>query len=203
MRDAINRAARRVPTAAVYALGAMPFAWLVVQAATNGLGPDPVKVIEHRLGELGLQFLVATLCVTPLRWAGINLVRFRRALGLLAFAYISLHLAAWGLLDMGMRWSEIAADLVKRPYIIIGMIGFAAMLPLALTSTNAAIRRMGPVAWTRLHRLTYVAALAGALHYVVLVKAWPVEPFLYLGAVLALLALRAVRSTRSGAPRPA
>jgi sulfoxide reductase heme-binding subunit YedZ len=188
--DRINALARRVPVNAVYLAGFLPFLWIVWLTLTNALGPDPVKEIELRLGELGLQFLVAGLMITPLRWAGVNLIRFRRAIGLLAFFYVATHLMAWAILDMGLRWSEIAADLVKRWYIIIGMVGFAAMVPLAVTSNNRSIRRLGAGAWNRLHRLTYVAALAGAIHYVVLVKAWPIEPLLYLAAVLILLAAR-------------
>jgi sulfoxide reductase heme-binding subunit YedZ len=188
--DRLNQLARRLPTTVIYAAGVLPFLWIVWLAVTNGLGPDPVKAIELRLGELGLQFLVAGLVITPLRWAGLNLIRFRRAIGLLAFFYVAMHLAAWVVLDMGLRWSEMANDLIKRWYIIIGMVGFAAMVPLAITSNNRSIRRLGAAAWARLHRLTYIAALAGALHYLVLVKAWPVEPLLYLGAVVALLAAR-------------
>jgi methionine sulfoxide reductase heme-binding subunit len=192
--ETINRLARQTPTWAVWALGLVPLLLLVWQAVAGGLGPDPVKAIEHRLGELGLQFLIATLCITPLRWAGLNLIRFRRALGLLSFSYVTLHLATWVSLDLAFRWSEIGADLIKRPYIIVGMAGFACMLPLALTSSNRAIRGMGPTAWRRLHRLTYVAALAGAGHYLLLVKAWPPEPVLYSAAVLALLAARVAHS---------
>ena len=166
--DRLNALARRVPTWVVYSLGAVPLAFFVWGAASNDLGADPVKAIEHQLGLLGLQFLLASLAVTPLRRFGLNLIRFRRALGLLAFAYVSLHLVAWVWLDMGLRWSEMAVDLWKRPYIIAGMVGFAALLPLALTSTNAAIRRMGPVAWGRLHKLAYLAILAGILHFVLL-----------------------------------
>lgn len=192
--DRLNQLARRTPTAVVYAAGILPFLWIVWLTVTNGLGPDPVKAIELRLGELGLQFLVAGLIITPLRWAGLNLIRFRRAVGLLAFFYVAMHLTAWVALDMGLRWSEMANDLVKRWYIIIGMLGFAAMIPLAITSNNRSIRKLGAAAWARLHRLTYIAALAGAIHYVVLVKAWPVEPLLYLGAVLALLGARLWRN---------
>jgi methionine sulfoxide reductase heme-binding subunit len=192
--DRANQLLRRIPVNAVYLAGVFPFVWIVWLTFTNGLGPDPVKAIELRLGELGLQFLVAGLVITPLRWAGLNLIRFRRAIGLLAFFYVAMHLLTWVVLDMGLRWEEMAADLVKRWYIIIGMVGFAAMVPLAITSNNGAIRRLGAAAWGRLHRLTYVAALAGALHYVVLVKAWPVEPLLYLGAVCLLLLARVWRN---------
>lgn len=190
--DRANALARRVPTRAVYLLGCVPLVLLVWGAVTGGLGVEPVKAIEHRLGELGLQFLLASLAITPLRRLGLNLIRFRRALGLLAFFYISLHLVAWVWLDMGLRWAEMAADLVKRPYVILGMVGFLALLPLAATSTNAAIRAMGPVAWGRLHRLAYVAILAGILHLVLLSKVWTVEVLVYAGLALALLGVRLI-----------
>ncbi|MCF8487116.1 MAG: protein-methionine-sulfoxide reductase heme-binding subunit MsrQ [Rhodobacteraceae bacterium] len=188
--DRINTLARRVPTALVWAGGLVPLAWLVWAAAVNELGPDPVKGIELRLGLWGLQFLIASLCITPLRRIGLNLIRFRRALGVLAFVYIALHFSAWVVLDMGLRWNEITADLIKRPYIIIGMVGLLCLAPLAATSTNAAIRKIGPTRWKRLHRLAYVAGTAGALHFVVLVKGWQLESLLYAAVVGALLLVR-------------
>jgi methionine sulfoxide reductase heme-binding subunit len=194
--DRLNGAARRVPAWAVYGVGLVPLAFLVWGAVAGSLGVDPVKVIEHRLGELGLQFLLASLTITPLRRLGLNLMRFRRALGLLAFGYVALHLMAWVTLDMGLRWSEMAADLWKRPYVILGMAGFLVMLPLAATSSNAAIRKLGPLAWGRLHRLAYVALAAGVLHLVLLSKVWSVEVLVYSGVGLALLVLRLM-------PRPA
>lgn len=201
--DRMNQIARRVPVNVVYLAGVLPFLWIVWLAFTGGLGVDPVKAIELRLGELGLQFLVAGLLITPLRWAGLNLMRFRRAIGLLAFFYVGTHLLTWVILDMGLRWEEMAADLVKRWYIIIGMVGFVAMVPLAITSNNAAIRRLGAATWQRLHRLTYVAALAGAIHYVVLVKAWPVEPLIYLGVICLLIGARLWRNRRRSTPQAA
>ncbi|MDX5403833.1 MAG: protein-methionine-sulfoxide reductase heme-binding subunit MsrQ [Rhodobacterales bacterium] len=199
--DRLNALTRKVPTWVVYGLGAVPLVVLVWGAVTGGLGVDPVKAIEHRLGELGLQFLLASLAITPLRRIGLNLIRFRRALGLLAFAYVGLHLVAWVWLDMGLRWTEMAADLAKRPYVILGMAGFVVMIPLALTSTNAAIRRMGPVAWGRLHRLAYVAILAGLLHLVLLSKVWTAEILVYSALGLVLLAVRLLprRARRSPA----
>ncbi len=191
LAEAINRGARRLPTAAIYAAGMVPLAWLVWAAATGGLGIDPVKEMEHRLGLWGLQLLILGLCVTPLRrYAGVNLIRFRRAVGLVAFAYILLHFLVWLVLDMGLLWQQALADIAKRPYVTVGMLGLVALMPLALTSNDWSVRRLGAAAWRRLHRLTYLAALAGGVHYLWLVKAWPVEPFLYLGAILALLALR-------------
>jgi sulfoxide reductase heme-binding subunit YedZ len=188
--DRVNSLARRVPTWVVYASGLLPLAWLVWGAVANDLGADPVKAIEQRLGLVGLQFLLASLAITPLRRLGLNLIRFRRALGLTAFLYVSLHLAAWVWLDKDLRWAEMAADLVKRPYVILGMVGFAVMLPLAVTSTNRAIRALGPVAWGRLHRLAYVAILAGVLHFLLIQKVWTVEVLIYLGLTLGLLGLR-------------
>lgn len=199
--DRVNSLARRVPTWVVYGLGAVPLAFLVWGAAFGGLGVEPVKEIEHRLGELGLQFLLASLAITPLRRIGLNLIRFRRALGLLAFFYVTLHLLAWVGLDMGLRWSEMAADLWKRPYVILGMIGFVALLPLALTSTNAAIRRLGPQAWGRLHKLAYVAILAGILHLTLLSKVWTTEVLIYSALALGLLGLRLL--PKSARRRPA
>ena len=193
----INQRLRRIPAWPVYLLGAIPFALLVVQAFTGDLGADPVKFIERDLGLWGLKFIVAGLCVTPLRWAtGVSLIKYRRAIGLLAFFYVALHLTTWVTLDLQFRWAEIGADLIKRPYIIVGMIGFTALLPLAITSNNLSVRKMGAAVWQKVHKLTYVAALAGAIHYMMLVKAWPLEPILYLGAVILLLAARAWRVWR-------
>ena len=190
--DRLNALARRVPTWVIYGLGLVPLGLLVWGAVFGGLGPDPVKAIERGLGKRGLQFLLASLAITPLRRVGLNLVRFRRALGLLSFLYISLHLVAWVWLDMGLRWSEMLADLTKRPFVILGMIGFLVMIPLAATSWTGAIRRMGAAAWQRLHKLSYVAILAGVVHQALLSKVWTVEVLLYLGLGLGLLALRLV-----------
>ena len=107
-----------------------------------------MKAIENDLGLWALRFLLASLAISPLRWLGLNLLRFRRALGLLAFGYAALHLTAWIGLDLGLRLSQAVEDMVKRPYVLVGMLGFAAMLPLALTSTKASIRRMEPRAGT-------------------------------------------------------
>lgn len=194
--DRLNSALRRLPNWAVYLGGVMPFLWLAWNVVQGDLGPDPVKAVEHRLGELGLQFLIASLAVTPLRRVGLNLVRYRRALGLLAFGYVALHLTAWVWLDMGLRWSEVAADLWKRPYIVVGMLGFAALLPLAATSSNAAIRRMGPLAWRRLHRLAYVAVVAGVLHLLLLAKVWTLSELTYAAVAILLLGSRLVPTAR-------
>lgn len=193
--DRINAFARRVPTWVVWLLGLMPLVFLVWGALTDSLGVDPVKAIERGLGERGLQFLLASLAITPLRRFGLNLLRFRRALGLLSFVYVVLHLTAWVWLDMGLRFDEMITDLYKRPYVILGMVGFLAMLPLAVTSSNAAIRRMGAATWARLHRLTYAAILAAILHLVLLSKVWSGEILVYLVLTALLLGFRLLPRT--------
>jgi len=186
----INGALRGVPTWPFYLLGGViPFWWLYL-GLTGGLGVEPIRELEHRLGELALQVLIASLAITPLRnLTGVALIRFRRMLGLLTFYYIVLHLLVWLVLDVQII-GQIWADILKRPYITVGMVAFVLMIPLALTSNNLSIRKMGPLGWRRLHRLVYVSAVLGAIHFVLLVKGWQIEPLLYLAAILALLAAR-------------
>lgn len=189
--NTVNGWSRKVPTWVIYSLGAVPFLWLVMQLFSGQLGVDPVKELEHELGELGLQFLIAGLTITPLRdHLRINLVKFRRAIGLLAFFYIFAHLLVWLVLDIQLLWGQIWGDILKRPYITIGMLGFTLLLPLAMTSNNWSVRKLGAAGWRKLHKLTYFAVLAGSVHFVMVVKGWQVEPFIYLGIILVLLALR-------------
>lgn len=193
-----NRGLRKVPTAVVWLGGMIPALWLVWLLFQGRLGPDPVRPLEHGLGIWSLRFLIAALCVTPiLRATGVNLIRFRRALGVLGFGYAVPHLLVWLLLDIQLRWDEIGRDLVKRPYITIGMFALVLLVPLALTSTDSAIRRMGAAGWRRLHLLAWPATLAGAIHYMMVVKAWPPQPMVYLGLVLGLGALRLGRIRRA------
>ncbi|MGB3147199.1 MAG: protein-methionine-sulfoxide reductase heme-binding subunit MsrQ [Paracoccaceae bacterium] len=187
----INKVLRLVPPPVIYGAGLAWSAWLFWQATTGALGVDPVKGLEHALGKQGLQLLLAGLCITPLRrFAGVNLLRFRRAVGLTAFYYIILHFLSWLVLDMGLLFSQALGDIAKRPYVTIGMASLLLLLPLAVTSNDWMVRRLGALRWQRLHRLTYPAVILGALHYVWLVKAWPLEPFVYLGLALGLVALR-------------
>ena len=186
----INGALRRVPTWLLYVAGALLPAWYFYLGVAGRLGVDPIKGLEHQLGEIALYGLVATLAVTPLRrLTGVNLVRYRRAMGLVTFFWVVCHLLTWLILDVGIP-SQIWADILKRPYITIGMGAFVLMIPLSVTSNNMSIRRMGPVAWRRLHKLTYAAAVLGAVHYVMLVKGWQPEPLIWLAVILGFLALR-------------
>lgn len=199
----VNSGLRRIPAWPVYLLGPVPGIYVFWLAVNNQLGPDPLQVLEHELGERALQLLVLTLLITPLRRiTKINLLKFRRAIGLVAFAYVVGHLATWLVLDRQLVWSDIVEEIVKRPYITIGMLGFVAMVPLAVTSNNLSVRKMGAAAWRRLHRLAYVAAAAGAAHYLLLVKAWPTEPIVYAVIVAALLGIRAWWAGQKRLARP-
>lgn len=190
LAQTINGVLRRVPTWPVYALGALPPVWFLWLGLTGGLGVEPIKELEHRLGLLALQVMIATLAVTPLRRVtGISLIRFRRALGLLTFYYICCHLLVWLVLDVGV-FGLIWQDILKRPYITIGMAAFLLLVPLAATSNNWSVRRLGALRWRRLHQLSYGAAILGAIHFVMLSKGLQIEPLAYLGAILVLLALR-------------
>ncbi|SHL77836.1 sulfoxide reductase heme-binding subunit YedZ [Roseovarius marisflavi] len=187
--EQINALLRRVPTWPVYILLAAPAPYLFYMGATGGLGIEPIKALEHELGGIALKLLVAGLTVTPLRrFAGVNLIRFRRALGLSVFFYVMLHLLVWLVLDVQIP-AQIWADIIKRPYVTIGFTAFLLLVPLAATSNNWSVRRLGPK-WRQLHKLTYVAAILGAVHFIWLVKGFQIEPLVYLAVILGLLALR-------------
>lgn len=187
--DRINGVARRVPVWAVYILYLLPVPWLLYLAQTGGLGREPIKALEHELGEIALQLLIIGLTITPLRrFFGVNLLKFRRTFGLLAFIYVILHLLVWLVLDVGIL-AQIWNDILKRPYITIGMVAFVLMVPLALTSNNWSVRRLGS-AWRKLHRLAYVAVVLGAVHFIMVKKVWELEPLIYLAVILGLLVLR-------------
>lgn len=189
MMRRLNDLLRRLPNWAVYLLGALPAPWLFYQGMTGGLGVEPIEALEHEFGELALQLLILGLAISPLRrFAGLNLMKFRRAIGVLTFSYVALHLLIWLVLDVQIP-SQIWADIIKRPYITVGMAAFVLLLPLAITSNNWAVRRLGP-RWRKLHRLVYPAAILGALHYVMLAKGFQIEPLVYLAIILGLLVMR-------------
>ncbi len=192
----LNGALRRVPAWPLYMAGMVPVVWVFWAGATGRLGVEPIEAIEHRLGLWGLWLLIGGLCVTPLRrFTGVSLLKFRRAIGLLAFFYIFVHMLVWLVLDVQLL-GQVWADILKRPYITVGMAGFVLMVPLALTSNNRAVRALGPQRWQRLHRLTYGVALLGATHFVMLAKGFQLEPLIYLAAILGLLGLRLVPKPR-------
>jgi len=196
--DRLNAIARLIPTWVVYIVYLLPVPWLLYLAQTGGLGREPIKALEHELGEIALQLLIIGLCVTPLRkYFGLNLIKFRRTWGVLAFTYVTLHLSVWVVLDMSLLWQQMWADIWKRPYITIGMAGFLVLVPLAVTSNNLAVRKLGAATWRKLHKLTYLAVLLGGIHYIWLVKGIQLEPILYMAVILGLLALRVVSKRRN------
>jgi methionine sulfoxide reductase heme-binding subunit len=178
----------------------VPAIWLTYGAFTNNLGPNPIEAITRGTGDWTLRLLLASLVITPARrlLGAPDLIRFRRMLGLWAFFYAFLHLMTWVWLDKFFDPAEMWADVVKRKFVTAGMAGFLCLLPLAITSTTGWIRRLGKN-WQRLHRLAYLAAAAGVVHYWWLVKSDIRLPLLY-GVILAsLLALRLVKRR---APQP-
>ncbi len=177
---------------AIYIFGMLPAVWTFYLGLTDQLGADPQNTLERTLGLWALRFLIAALAITPLRrLGGPSLIRYRRAIGLLGFYYACLHLTVYLVLDKGLDLAAIWADIVKRPYITVGMLAFTILVPLAVTSNNAMIRRLGSRAWQRLHRLVYVATAAAAIHFVMLVKSWwTPEPAIYATLIMALLLLR-------------
>jgi methionine sulfoxide reductase heme-binding subunit len=189
---------------AVFGACAIPAAQLAYQAYIGDLGVNPIEYITRFTGSWALIILIASLAVTPLRrLSGRNeLVKFRRMLGLFAFFYAALHFATYMGLDLFFDFGAIGKDILKRPYITVGFLAFVIMVPLAATSTAGMIRRLGK-RWQQLHRLVYVAAIAGVIHFYWLVKADITRPAQY-GAVLGLLlGFRLFVKWRSGRKAPA
>ena len=157
----------------------------------NLLGADPLKTLEHELGEYALIFLIFLLLFSPLKKViNLNLMKFRRSIGLLAFWYVLFHLLTYLILDQQLIVDLIITDVLKRPYIIVGVFGFLTLIPLALTSNKWSMRYFGFDNWKRLHRLVYLASFFGVSHYLMLVKSWPIKPILYFLLVTLLISFR-------------
>ena len=188
---------RYVPVAqlktAVFILSLLPLAWYGWSAWHDTLGANPIEAVTRGFGTWTLNFLLITLAVTPLRkltgWHAV--LRLRRMLGLFTFFYAVLHLTSYLWFDQFFDWGEIAQDILKRPFITVGMAAFVLLLPLAATSNNAAIRRLGGRRWQALHRTVYAIGILAVLHYSWLVKADQSQPLLYGGILFVLLGLRA------------
>jgi len=184
----------RVTKPLVFLLCLLPLAHLLAGAfsiAGQGLGANPIEELLHALGRWGLKFLLLTLAVTPLRrWTGWNwLIRFRRMLGLFAFFYVVLHFSVYAVLDQGLDLDAIIEDVLKRPYITLGMAGLLMLIPLAATSTKGMMRRLGR-RWQKLHRLVYVIAIVAVWHFYWQVKLDTLEPTLYALVLAGLLGVR-------------
>ncbi len=183
---------------AVWGAALAPLAWLLWRTWTDDLGANPVSEITNVLGDWALRLLLAALAVTPLRlvtgwgWPA----PLRRLVGLFAFFYVVLHFLTWVVVDHFFNWRQMGPDIVKRPYITLGMLGLLTLTPLAVTSTAGMIRRLGARRWRRLHRLAYLAGVLGVLHFVWLAKVGRTEPWWYAAALVALLGVRVVDAVR-------
>lgn len=184
----------------LFALCLLPLAWLVYGAFSNQLGANPAEALIRRLGDWTLRGLWLTLAITPLReLTGLAaLARFRRMLGVFSFAYASLHLLAYGWLDMGLDFGDIGRDIAKRPFILMGFMAWVLLLPLAATSFNKAIKALGAKRWQALHKAVYAISVIGLLHFI-----WMragkhnfAEPAVYGVILAALLGWRLYRRLR-------
>jgi len=196
---------RRVLKPTVFLAALLPFLYLLWRAAMGELSANPIEDITLTTGRWTLRFLLITLAVTPLRrftgWQAA--IRFRRMLGLFAFFYGTLHLLTYVVLDQFFGWHYILQDIAKRPYITVGFAAFVLLVPLALTSTSGMIRRLGGRQWSRLHRLIYVSALGGVVHFWWKVKADTRDPLIYALILAVLLAARVWFVARKAAARRA
>ena len=183
---------RRFIKALVFTACLGPVGWLIMLALTHNLGANPIEFINRYLGEWALTFVLLGLALSPAsRLAGLRyVISYRRMIGLFAFFYVGLHVSSYVGLDQFFDWSAIWKDIVKRVYITLGMIAFVMLIPLAVTSTNRAVKRLGAKNWKRLHRLVYPAAILGVAHYIMMVKADLREPLIYAAVLALLLALR-------------
>ena len=198
-----NLLLHRLARPLLFGLSLMPFLWLFLQAATDGLGANPQEALIRSTGDWALRFMCITLAVTPLRvmagWSAV--ARWRRMLGLFAFFYASVHLLSYAVFDMGLDAAEMVQDIVKRPFILVGTLTFLLLLPLAATSLNRAVRWLGARRWQRLHRLVYGAALTMLLHFFWMRagKSDFAEVAVYAALVAFLLGWRAWRALRQPA----
>ena len=194
----INGGLRRIPAWTVYIVGAAYAVWEFWRAL-NQIGPylvEPINVLERAYGEVALILMVVGLAVTPLRkWTVVNLIKFRRAIGVTAFFYVLAHFLVFAILDV-QSVSRVWTEIVKRPYVTVGMASFLMLIPLAVTSNNLSVRKLGSATWRKMHKLTYPAAILGAIHYLWLVKGFQLEPIIYLLVILGLVAVRYVSLER-------
>jgi sulfoxide reductase heme-binding subunit YedZ len=178
----------------LYVVGLLPAAWTFYLGASDQLGADPVKTFELFLGLWALRFLILTLAVSPARdLLGLNYLRYRRALGLLCFYYVAMHFTVYMVLDQALDVSAVVDDVLKRPFIMFGMAGLVLLVPLAATSNNYSIRNLGPK-WNSLHRLVYIIAACGAVHFALSTKLLDLEQYVYVGLIVLLILYRSWRT---------
>ena len=179
---------------AVFIVSLFPLLWLILQVFTAGLGANPIEKILHHMGDWTLNFLMITLTISPfqqmtgLTWP----LRLRRMIGLFSFFYATLHVLTYVAIDQFFAWDAIIKDIVKHKRIIVGMVSYILLIPMAITSTNRMVQRLGFKRWQDLHRLIYVAALGGVIHFLWMVKIDIRKPLIYIGILVLLLSFRVV-----------
>jgi sulfoxide reductase heme-binding subunit YedZ len=179
--------------AAVWLACFAPLVWLAWRGVSGDLGANPIEALIRQIGVWGLRLLLVGLAITPAAriFRQPRLVRFRRTVGLFAFSYIALHLLTYIGVDLFFDWGQLAKDILKRPFITLGMLGFVMLVPLAVTSTNGMIRRLGRRTWQQIHNLVYLIVPLGVVHYYLLVKADHRPPLVYAAILAVLLGWRA------------
>ena len=192
--EVITKTLKKVSKAFVFVVCLAPLGWIAYLVLTGQAGANPIETTNRFLGDWALRFLILVLAITPIRkitgWN--DLARFRRMIGLYAFAYAVFHVTSYVALDQFFDWTAIWADIVKRTYITVGMVCLLMLLPLAVTSTNGMIKRLGGKRWRNLHKLVYPSGIAACLHYFMMVKADIREPLIYAGVLALLLGYRAL-----------
>lgn len=184
----------------VFVLSLFPLFWFGWMAFTDQLGANPIEKTLHHMGDWGLNFLFITLSITPLqKLTGMNwLVGLRRMMGLYTFFYVSLHFMTYVAIDQFFSWNAIVEDVIKHKRIVAGFIAFLLLIPLAVTSSDSMIKRLGGVRWKKLHRLVYPAAICAVIHYLLLVKLDMRIPFIYAFILIVLFLLRRVKKEGQG-----
>ena len=184
----LNYLFRSLPVPLVYFILLIPIPLYFYLGVINQLGPDPLRYLEHKYGELGLIFLLITLSIsTLLRHLNINLMKFRRCIGLVAFFYIVSHICVYVFLDIGLSLDILISDLKKRYYIIAGFFAFIVLIPLAVTSNNFAVRKLTIRKWKKIHSFVYIAIVLSIFHFILMSKTWTAELYFYTTATLVIL----------------
>jgi len=191
----INTLLRSLPVSFLYCVLTIPIPLYFYLGIVNRLGPDPLRYLEHKYGELGLILLLVTLSISPiLKYTKINLVKFRRCIGLVAFYYIISHVCVYVFLDIGLSMDILISDLKKRYYIIAGLFAFITLIPLAITSNNFAVRKLNFKSWKKIHNLIYLAIVFSIFHFILMSKTWTGELYFYMAVTVIILILK-IRET--------
>ena len=193
----LNTLFRSLPVHLVYFFLLIPIPFYFFLGVANRLGPDPLRTLEHKYGELGLIFLFVTLSISPiLRYSKINLVKFRRCIGLVSFYYIVSHVCIYVFLDIGLSLDLLMSDLKKRYYIIAGLFAFVTLIPLAVTSNSFALRKLNIRTWKKIHSFIYIAIILAIFHFILMSKTWTGELYFYTAVTIIILILK-IKETKT------